>query len=468
MNSKVNLQLQFFIFFVIILSACENSEDQFDLSKNSDKVRYETLRAWNGYKEYAWGHDELKPISESYSDWYEIPLHISPIDAYSTLKIMGFDNEAEEIENFIVEEVQFDTDQYVKTFEVNIRILGGLLSMYDLSRNENILDKAVDFGNRLLPAFTSKTGIPYYSVNLLTGEVEGNIVNVAEAGTYLIEMGVLSYYAQNPIYYQVAKNAVKEIYKRRSSLDLISQNINIQTGEWQDSLSHVGACIDSYYEYLYKAWLLFGDDELKEMWDVSIAAIENHLKEETPTGLWYGRYNSQTGEKINSHVSLYDAFFPGLLALSGDLETANKAQESWNYLWNKYNIEPLGYNYAEEKILNSSYHLNPEIIESAYYLYYFTGDSKYFKMGEKYFDDILKYCKTDVAFSHLENVETKEQADLMSTFFFAETMKYFYLLFSEDAVVNLDDYVFSTEAHPFKKSNFDKEKIHEYLGFSKN
>src|SRR5215510_11586467 len=60
----------------------------------AEGVRQETLRSWKAYKQFAWGHDALKPLTKSAEDWYAHPLYISPIDAYSTLKLMGFDTEA--------------------------------------------------------------------------------------------------------------------------------------------------------------------------------------------------------------------------------------------------------------------------------------------------------------------------------------------------------------------------------------
>ena len=59
------------------------------------------------------------------------------------------------------------------------------------------------------------TGIPYFWVNLKTGEVSGKRVNVAEAGTYLLEMGMLSYFSGDPKYYQAAKRSSKAIFDRR-------------------------------------------------------------------------------------------------------------------------------------------------------------------------------------------------------------------------------------------------------------
>jgi len=47
-------------------------------------VKQETLRSWKAYKQYAWGHDALMPLSRAHEDWYAHPLYISPIDAYGS------------------------------------------------------------------------------------------------------------------------------------------------------------------------------------------------------------------------------------------------------------------------------------------------------------------------------------------------------------------------------------------------
>jgi hypothetical protein len=428
------------------------------------EVKKETLRTWQAYQQYAWGYDVLLPISKSAENWYEKPLYISPIDAYSALKVMGLDAEAARIERYVADSISFDKDIYVKVFEVNIRVLGGLLSMYHYTGNEKILEQAKDFGDRLLPAFGSATGIPYYWVNLKTGAVKGDTINVAEAGTYTFEMGILSYYTQNPVYYQAAKKATKAVFERRSKIGLVAEVINVETGEWIDKTSHICACIDSYYEYLYKTWVMFGDPEIKAIWDESILAVNKYLPEEKDSLLWYGRVDMETGLKTSSVVTLYDAFFPAVLSLSGDLERAERFQKTWDWLWNKYGLEPMAYDYSTDQITYPVYDLNPEIIESAFYLYHFTGKEIYRNMAAKYWDGIKTHCRTDVAFTAIENVETKEKRDYMATYFLAETLKYLYLSFLDNPDVNPSDYVFSTEAHNFRKASFEEEKIKKYLG----
>lgn len=431
----------------------------------AERVRNEMQRSWLAYAKYAWGHDELRPISKGFRDWYSNPLFLTPIDAYGTLKIMGFDEEAGKIERYVADSLSFDRDIFVKTFEVNIRILGGLLSMYDFSHNEKILNKAEDFAERILPAFNSKTGIPSYYVNLKTGEVRGDTVNVAEGGSYILEMGILSYFTNNPVFYQTAKRAERALYSRRSSLNLVSQTINIQTGRWVDSVSHIGACIDSYYEYLYKTWLLFKDPELKQMWDTSIVAIQKYIADDKAGMLWYGTVNSCTGKKVSTEITLWDAYFPALLALSGDESRAEKLLHSWNWIWNKNGLEPMVYDYRKDEIVDPRYYLNPEIIESTYYLHHFSNDSLYLHEGGEYFQDIMKYCRTDIAFCQIEDVVAKKQSDALPSFFFAETMKYFYLLFSDKGNTFFDEHIFSTEAHPFSRSDFSFEQAKVRLGF---
>ena len=101
--------------------------------------------------------------------------------------------------------------------------------------------------------------------------------------------------------------------------------------------------------------------------------------------------------------------------------------------------------------MSPGYPLRPEIIESTYYLYHYTGDPKYLAMGRTYLDNIEKYCRTDIAFAELSDVRTKKKADMMESFFFAETLKYLYLLFAPPDTLDFKSIVFNTEAHPLKQ-----------------
>jgi ER degradation enhancer, mannosidase alpha-like 2 len=437
---------------VLATPGCEKSRQNEHAQQLAARVRTEFLYAWNNYERYAWGHDALRPLSKTPRDWYGQSLLMTPVDALDTLILMHLDAEAERARSLIVSDLSFDRDIYVKNFEITIRLLGGLLSSYQLTGDKRLLSLAEDLGNRLLPVFNSPTGLPYVYVNLRTGETRDPVTNPAETGTLLLEFGTLSKLTGNPLFYEKAKRALVETFKRRSPLGLVGESINVETGAWTNTDSHMSGGIDSYYEYLWKCWLLFGDKDCRDMWEASVPAVNKYLADEIRGELWYGHADMQTGERTKTTYGALDAFFPGFLALSGDLERARRLQASSFKMWNLYGIEPQTIDYKTMRVVAGSYRLRPEIVESTYYLYHYTGDPEYRRMGEKMFDDFVKYCRTDSGFAALADVTTKQQLDEMESFVLAETFKYFYLLFAPPETLHFDKVIFNTEAHPLKRT----------------
>ena len=418
-----------------------------DRAAEAAKVREEFLFAWHAYEQTSWGHDELKPLSKTSRDWYGEPLLMTPVDALDTLLLMGLTDEAEKAKSLIVTKLSFDQDVPVKNFEVTIRLLGGLLSGFQMTGDARLLKLAEDLGTRLLPVFDSPTGMPYMYVNLKTGKTSGARSNPAEIGTLLLEFGTLSKLTGNPVFYDKAKNAVVQLYKRRSSIGLVGEEINVETGAWTSRASHVGGAIDSYYEYLLKCAILFGDRDCARMWKESRRALDKYLADEAPSGLWYGQVDMVTGKRTATEFGSLNAFFPAVLVLDGDLRRARRLQESSHAMWQVQGIEPEVINYATMQVTSPGYPLRPEIIESAWYLYQATHDPRYLDMGRTYLDGLMAHCRTDAGYTVLKDVVTKEKGDLMPSFFLAETLKYLYLLFAPDKGLDLKRAVFNTEAH---------------------
>jgi mannosidase alpha-like ER degradation enhancer 2 len=416
------------------------------------RVLDEFLHAWRGYEEHAWGHDELRPLSKTAHDWYGEPLYMTQVDALDTLFIMGFREEERRTREFVIKNLDFDRDVFVQNFEITIRHLGGLLSAYQLTGDRRLLRLAEDLGGRLLPAFDSKTGIPYRFVNLRTGKVRGEVTNPAEAGTLLVEFGALSKLTRRPVFYEKAKRALVETYKRRSAIGLVGSRINVETGEWVGKSSHVSGGIDSYYEYLLKCWLLFGDEDCRRMWAESVRAVNKYLADDAGGELWYGHADMQTGRRTATSYGALDAFLPAVLALSGDTIRARRLQDSSFKMWTAFGVEPERLNYRTMKVEGAGYPLRPEIVESTYYLHRLTGDPRYLVMGAALFESFVKHCRTDTAYAALKNVETKEKEDNMESFLFAETFKYFYLLFAPPRALDFRAVVFNTEAHPIRRT----------------
>jgi len=155
-----------------------------------DKAKQMIYHAFNGYMEYGFPEDELNPLTcngktrdFNNPDNYGINdvlgnFTLTLIDSLDTLAIIGDKEGFQTTVNKVINTVNFDCDCKVQLFEVNIRILGGLLSahLFAISDeygvkldnyNNELLDLAYDLGLRLLPAFThSKTEIPLARVCL--------------------------------------------------------------------------------------------------------------------------------------------------------------------------------------------------------------------------------------------------------------------------------------------------------------
>ena len=423
-----------------------------DRAELADSVRAEFLFCWQAYERHAWGHDELRPVSKTVRDWYGEPVLMTPVDALDALLMLGFKAEAEKARTLIVERLSFDRDTSVQVFEVTIRLLGGLLSGYQMTGDERLLQLADDLGTRLLPAFGSLTGMPYRFVNLKTGRVSGSRSNPAEIGTLLLEFGTLAKLTNRPEFYDRAKQALVALYARRSKIGLVGEEIDVETGAWVGTASHVGACIDSYYEYLYKCARLFDDRDCERMWRSSLRALETYVADDSSGALWYGQVDMTTGRRTATEYGALHAFLPGVLALGGDLARARRLQASCYAMWNLHGIEPEVLDYRTMKVIHAGYPLRPEIMESAYILHRRTKDPRYLEMGRTFFRGLVAHCRTDAGYTTLRNVETKEKGDLMHSFFLAETLKYLWLLFAPDAAFDSHRVVFNTEAHPLRRT----------------
>ena len=159
----------------------------------------------------------------------------------------------------------------------------------------------------------------------------------------------------------------------------------------------------------------------------------------------------RSGKRTATEYGALDAYFPAVLAFSGDLERARRLQASSYRMWDLYGIEPEVLNYRSMQVVSPGYELRPEIVESTYYLYHFTHDPEYRVRGQEMFDDFVKYCRSTAGYASLKSVVTKQKRDDMESYVFAETFKYFYLLFAPAGTLDFDTVVFNTEGHPLKR-----------------
>lgn len=444
--------LSFLLIFILQKTFAQRATNFTQATKieMQQKVKEVVKHAWQGYKQYAWGADDLQPLSKTPKNWYKTSLLMTPVDAFDTFVLLGLKDEAKEAKDIILQKLDFNINQDVQVFEITIRLLAALQTAYEIDGDKKFLTLAEDLGKRLLPCFNTPTGMPYRYVNLVTGKIRDSANNPAEIGTLMLEFGNLSKLTGNKIYYDAAKRAMMAVYSNRSKIDLVGEVINVNTGQWLQTQSHVSGYIDSYYEYLYKSWKLFGDKDFKNAWDTSVAAIKKYLIRKQNNGWFCTHVDMNTGVETSSTYGALDAFIAGLMAYSGDVETGRQIQKANYYMWTKFNIEPEEFNFKSDSILSSYYVLRPENLESCFYLYRLTKDPQYLFMGKRMVDDILTHCRNDVGFAALKSVLTFEKINSMQSFLFAETFKYAYLIFAPDSALDLHKIVLTTEAHPLK------------------
>ncbi|PVU99670.1 hypothetical protein BB560_005467 [Smittium megazygosporum] len=417
-------------------------------------VKRAMQHAWTGYETYAFGKDELLPVTGSFKQNWGVTL----IDSLSTLYVMGMHEEFNRAKEF-VKTIDFSTTipgHHTSLFETNIRCLGGLISAYDLSGDKIFLQKAVDLADILI-----------------LKQSFGFQTNIAEAGTLQLEFQRLSNLTGNREYYKKSQKVIDLLDEMEKPIPgLYPRMIDIRGMRLYGEIS-MGAMADSFYEYLLKLYLMYNKngEQYRRMYEESIDSMKEHM------------VFKSIGKMRLTYVSELDGY--GLLTLGSvelnradDLVLAKELIETCyaTYKHTKTGLGPEYVNFYTSKLqistrsafqsnsssydTSSDYYigpsnlLRPEMIESLMIMYRVTGDEKYRDWGWNAFMSFEKYSKTPIAYSSYENVNDVDNnlnyRNSMESFFLGETLKYLYLLFSEPSVIPLNEYVFNTEAHPIK------------------
>lgn len=450
----------------------ENFEDNDVVARERrDKVKAAMVHAWSSYEKYAWGMDELLPQSRRGSNDFG-GLGATVVDSLDTLYIMGLNDEFQKAKEWVASEMTFDKSYDASVFETTIRVLGGLLSAYDLSEDSMFLDKAKDLANRLLPAWNSPSGIPYSTINLQSGRTynpgwTGGSSVLADLGTEQVELIGLSQRTGNPTYMEKAENVIKKLKEVFPSDGLLPMFISPDSGRPTTSKVTFGAMGDSFFEYLLKVWILGNKTETvkhyREMWEQSMEGLLSLTKKSSPSNFLY--IAERAGSSLIDKMDELACFAPGMLALGSMDATADKAKvyldtakELVKTCYNFYQRTPTklaGENYyfrqGQDMSVGTSWNiLRPETVESLMYLWRATGDNVYRDWGWDIFQAFEKQSRIDSGYVGLRDVNSGIKDDKMQSFFLAETLKYLYLLFSPSDLIPLDKWVFNTEAHPIR------------------
>jgi mannosidase alpha-like ER degradation enhancer 3 len=433
--------------------------------------------AYNSYMEHAHPADELMPLScrgrvrgvepnrgdidDALGDF-----SLTLVDTLDTLAVLGKVKEFNSAIKKVLKDVRFNANLIVSVFETNIRMLGGLLGAHfaalELKNQgepslqwytDQLVWKANDLGQRLLPAFTSTTGLPYARINLQTGTVGRNqrsgwdTTCTACAGSMLLEFAALSRLTGNPEFEEKAHKAMEVIWQKRNEHHhLVGNVINVTSGEWINRDSGVGAGIDSYYEYCLKSYIVLGDNSYLNRFQKHYSGIMRFVAN-GPYLLDCNMNRPQNNRK--NYMDSLLAFWPGLQVLWGDIESAASTHDLLYFVNHKHHFLPEAFNVDMRGVVWANHPLRPEFAESTYFLYKATGDPYYLDIGKSIIESLNRYARVPCGFAAVKDVRTKSHEDRMDSFVLAETFKYLYLLFAEEEelAIQIDDYVFTTEAH---------------------
>ncbi|KAL4655305.1 ER degradation-enhancing alpha-mannosidase-like protein 2 [Arapaima gigas] len=402
-----------------------------EMARYRERIKSMFYHAYNSYLENAFPYDELRPLTcDGQDTWGSFSLTL--IDALDTLLILGNHTEFQRVASLLQDTVDFDIDVNASVFETNIRVVGGLLSAHLLSRRAGVdvevgwpcsgplLRMAEEAARKLLPAFQTPTGMPYGTVNLLTGvnPTETPVTCTAGVGTFILEFATLSRLTGDPVFEDVARRALKSLWKTRSDIGLVGNHIDVISSKWVAQDAGIGAGVDSYFEYLVKGSIMLQDEELLSMFLEYDKSIKNYTKFDD----WYLWVQMHKGTVSMPVFQSLEAFWPGLQSLLGNLDSAMRTFLNYYTVWRQFGGLPEFYSIPQGYTVDKreGYPLRPELIESAMYLYRATGDPAVLQLGRDAVESIEKISRVSCGFASV----------------------------SGDCILGAGGYIFNTEAHP--------------------
>ncbi|KDQ31758.1 glycoside hydrolase family 47 protein [Pleurotus ostreatus PC15] len=458
--------------------------------EHRDAVTKIFVDSYEAYRTFAFGHDDLSPQSKSFSDgrngW-----GATIVDALPTMVIMGLDDLFAEGLNFSsrIDFSKSQTSATVSLFETTIRYLGGLLSAYELSGQKFpiLLQKAKEVADKMAFAWVGDNKIPFGFVNFTTNTPTVATISIASSGTLALEWSTLSKHTGNDTYRRLAEGALRQIAIQPAPLPgLAAQGMDPRTGQSIGGFVSWGGGSDSYFEYLIKyARLSNTDDPLfADTWATTIDSSINTLLRTSTVGNFTYLADFDENKRIR-HVGSHLACFNGgnwilggkLLNNQTIVDIGLKLVDSCinTYTSTATGIGPETFAYISDDgsftgssnspsaaqlafnaqhgfyITGADYILRPEVLESNFYAWRATGDTKYLDNAVAAIESFNKFLPATVGFAGINDVNNPNSTKIDDTqsFWFAEVLKYLYLTFDDPKHISLDDFVFNTEAQPF-------------------
>ncbi|KAJ9142100.1 alpha-1,2-Mannosidase [Pleurostoma richardsiae] len=344
---------------------------------------------------------------------------------------------------------------------------------------------------------------------------QGGASSTAEATTVQLELKYLAKLTGEKAFWDKAEKVMEVVDDNGVKDGLVPIYLSPSSGRFSGNNIRLGSRGDSYYEYLIKQYFQTNKQEpvYEEMWNDALAGVRKHLVTYTKDSDFtiIGERPNGLDRDLSPKMDHLVCFMPGTIALAatgGLTEAQAKKLPTWSKkkerdmqlareltqtCWGMYKYMATGlaaeityFNIHDPPLPSSAQHRTPsdavfddasedapwrkdfvvksmdqhnlqrpETVESLFYMWRITGDPKYREWGWEMFKSFMEYTAVEDGggFTSLSNANVIPPVtrDNMESFWLAETLKYFYLLFSPDDLLPLDKIVLNTEAHPLPR-----------------
>jgi len=435
------------------------------------KIKEMMLHAWRNYARVVWGTNEFRPISRRVhggSDFGSYKLGATIIESLDTLYIMGLEKELKRSRDWIEKSFSLDrVDEPLPVIVLTSRLLCPMLTLYSLTGDLLYKDKAVHIADRILSAFDTPTGIPRRLVVPKKGSTLSryldDVSRTSEFGALYLEFFYLSEITGDSVYLDQVDGIRQRIEEATKVKGLYPNAFCTKYGTWENH----NCSVNRYYDTLLKSWMQSGetDSQSEDLFEDALLAVAQNLvviNDEDVT------YVTEMRDGSLSHRMKQSDCFAGALFALGAAATSMEHWEKYSEIgigiadtchdmfWESpTGLGPDTFAFtkkSQKEILplqRNFYMLQPEVAESYFVLWRLTHDEKYRLRGFELLLAIEKYCRTPNGYTGIMDVNNSspEPDDVQRSFFLGATLKYLFLLFSDDDVIPLEKWVFNSAGH---------------------
>ncbi|KAI4929482.1 uncharacterized protein J4E92_005146 [Alternaria infectoria] len=409
-------------------------------------------RCWKSYKERAWMKDELAPMTGQPRDTQFGGWGATLVDSLDTLSIMGMEDEfAEAVEAAL--KIDFkpsdDRESEINMFEIIIRYLGGFIGAYDVSgcHDTRLLNKALEVADMAYATFDTPNRMPvsrWKPGKAADGEEQLPALSVliAEAASASVEFTRLSQITGDMRYFDAISRVTDVLDAQQGSTKLPGMwpiSVDMRTPNLTfDAFFGLGAMADSAFEYLPKMYQLLNGNEpagqYRKMYEYAMDTAITHtmfrpmVEDKADILIATAKHDGPDGQRDNTGQHLV-CYAGGMLALGGrlfdnqtHLDVGRKISDgcAWTYKnapngimpevfsmtpcpsWSECDYTPGAKPFSA--VHDGRYILRPEAIESIFYMFRLTGETKYQEIAWEMFQAIEANTKTEFGNAALQDI----------------------------------------------------------------